>query len=100
MTIVTNIKGVPAHAQPQPRGLSKEQLRKHFLECDADHNELLSRAELKQAFRKLGAMIPAFRTWEGLRCADANNDGCVSRDELEALIDFAYKLQYMSISNK
>ncbi|GMI89711.1 hypothetical protein HRI_002640400 [Hibiscus trionum] len=93
---MTIVKSFPA----QPKALSKEQLRQHFLACDADHNELLTRAELKQAFRKLGAMIPGFRTWEALRCADANNDGCVSREELEALIDFAYKRQYTSMSDK
>ncbi|KAE8665169.1 putative Calcium-binding EF-hand family protein [Hibiscus syriacus] len=85
---------------PPTKPLSKEELWNHFLKCDADGDQLLTKAELKDAFRKLGAMIPGFRTWEGLRCADGNKDGCVSRDELTNLIQFVHNLQYTSISDK
>ena len=77
-----------------PRPFSKQELRKLFLDCDANNDGLLTKEEIKKAFNNLGAVIPGYRAWEGLKRADANKDGSVSPDELEGLIDYADKLQY------
>ncbi|OMO78948.1 Calcium-binding EF-hand [Corchorus capsularis] len=74
--------------------ISKQQLRKLFLDCDSNNDGFLTKDEIKKAFQKLGAVIPGYRAWEGMKRADANRDGCVSMDELEDLIDYANKLQY------
>ncbi|TYH83206.1 hypothetical protein ES332_D02G116500v1 [Gossypium tomentosum] len=83
----------------QPQAWSKQQLRKLFLDCDGDGDGLLTKEEKKKAFRNLGAVIPGYRAWEGLKRADANKDGCVSHEELDALMDYADKLQYTSGTN-
>ncbi|XWS14688.1 hypothetical protein CRYUN_Cryun35bG0030700 [Craigia yunnanensis] len=82
-----------------PRPFSKQQLRKIFLDCDANSDGFLTKEEIKKAFNHLGAVIPGYRAWEGLKRADANKDGCVSPEELDGLIDYADKLQYTPSTN-
>ncbi|EOY14492.1 EF-hand domain - like 10 [Theobroma cacao] len=82
-----------------PQAISKLQLRKLFLDCDANNDGILTKEEIKKAFHNLGALLPRYRAWEGLKHADANKDGCVSPEELDGLIDYAYKLQYTAIAN-
>lgn len=74
--------------------LTKEQLRAIFMESDINKDGVLSKKELKQAFGRLGAFIPAFRAARGLHHADANHDGLVDKDELDDLIKYAYRLGY------
>jgi Ca2+-binding EF-hand superfamily protein len=74
--------------------LTKEQLRAIFMESDINKDGVLSKKELKQAFGRLGALIPAFRAARGLHHADANHDGVVDKDELDDLIKYAYRLGY------
>ncbi|CAK7323735.1 unnamed protein product [Dovyalis caffra] len=74
--------------------LTKEQLKKIFVRHDINHDNHLSRKELKQAFDELGAFFPNFRAARGLSHADANNDGQIDMDELDDLVNYAYKLGY------
>ncbi|KAG6765530.1 hypothetical protein POTOM_029576 [Populus tomentosa] len=74
--------------------LTDEQLRSIFMESDINKDGVLSKKELKQAFGRLGALIPAFRAYCVLHHADANHDGVVDKDELDELIKYAYRLGY------
>ncbi|KAJ9186721.1 hypothetical protein P3X46_002264 [Hevea brasiliensis] len=75
--------------------LSERELKEIFMQFDTDHNNVLSKEELKKAFKYLGAMIPAFRAWRGINCADANGNGQIEFDEeLDILVKYAYKLGY------
>ncbi|XVF64035.1 hypothetical protein PTKIN_Ptkin09bG0134800 [Pterospermum kingtungense] len=71
-----------------------EQIRKIFLACDRDGNQVLSKDEIRHAFEKLGALIPGHRARRGLKHADANNDGCISMEELNELVRYAAGLGY------
>lgn len=55
---------------------------------DVDGDGRLSKNELKEAFRKLGAWFPAFRAARALSHAHANNDGYISDDELDQLVKY------------
>ena len=77
-----------------PINFSEEQIRKIFLDCDTDGNKVLSKEEIKLAFDRLGAYIPAYRAWRALKHADFNNDGCISMEELNDLVGYACKLGY------
>ncbi|CAK7338708.1 unnamed protein product [Dovyalis caffra] len=69
----------------------KEQLKKIFKKYDSNHDNCLSKEELKRAFDELGALFPGFRARRGLYHADANNDGQIDMGELDNLLDYAYK---------
>ncbi|XWS24248.1 hypothetical protein CRYUN_Cryun28dG0084800 [Craigia yunnanensis] len=71
-----------------------DKIRKIFLDCDIDGNKVLSREEIKLAFNRLGAFIPAYRASRGLHHADLNNDGCISMEELDHLVGYAAGLGY------
>ncbi|XP_011016821.1 PREDICTED: calmodulin-like protein 5, partial [Populus euphratica] len=79
--------GPESHVPPTS---TEKQLRAIFMECDINKDGVLSKKELKRAFRRLGALIPAFRAARGLHHADANHDGVVDMDELDDLIKYAY----------
>jgi Ca2+-binding EF-hand superfamily protein len=69
-----NVKGVPGQV------FKEEQLKEIFRQHDANHDGLLSKAELKNAFKSLGALIPSLRTVLGLYHADANGDGSIGEE--------------------
>ncbi|PPE01784.1 hypothetical protein GOBAR_DD01164 [Gossypium barbadense] len=75
---------------------NKKQLRKVFLDCDVDDNSVLTEEEIKNAFDRFGSLFPGFRAWRALKRADKNKDGCISLDELDNLIDYAYKRGYFN----
>ncbi|KAL9402259.1 hypothetical protein Peur_006108 [Populus x canadensis] len=86
----------PKRRVPKPpvSQLTEEQLRAIFMQADINKDGVLSKKELKHAFGRLGALIPAFRAARGLHHADANHDGVVGKDELDSLIKYAYRLGY------
>ncbi|KAK2977563.1 hypothetical protein RJ640_007038 [Escallonia rubra] len=86
IVITTVKKGKIAPAEDQLKGIFK----KH----DKNGDGLLSKEELKEAFKYLGALIPGWRAWCGLRYADANGDGCISEGEMNALVQYAANLGY------
>ncbi|XWS21176.1 hypothetical protein CRYUN_Cryun30bG0032900 [Craigia yunnanensis] len=72
-----------------PINYDAEQIRKIFLDCDIDGDKVLSKDEIKSAFERLGALIPGYRARRALQHADANNDGCISMEELNDLVRYA-----------
>ncbi|XWS21177.1 hypothetical protein CRYUN_Cryun30bG0033000 [Craigia yunnanensis] len=77
---------------------SKQKLRKIFLDCDVDDNGVLTREEIKNAFDRFGALFPGFRAWKALKIVDKNRDGCVSLEELDNLIEYAYQRGYINVN--
>ncbi|OMO74804.1 hypothetical protein COLO4_26490 [Corchorus olitorius] len=88
---------VPKPIEEPSYRASKQQLRKVFLDCDVDDNKVLTKEEVKAAFHRLGALFPGFRAWKALKRADKNRDGFITMDELDTLIDYAHKLEYVNI---
>ncbi|KAL3514507.1 hypothetical protein ACH5RR_027234 [Cinchona calisaya] len=74
--------------------LTAEQLRGIFEQCDKNGDGRLDRAELKEAFKKLGAMIPSWRAARGLHHADLNGDGYIDEEEMTDLVNYALRLGY------
>ncbi|KAG6786519.1 hypothetical protein POTOM_008125 [Populus tomentosa] len=74
--------------------LTKEQLKSLFLKHDSNHDNHLSRKELRQAFDELGAFSARYRAARGLSHADADKDGQIDMVELDDLVNYAYKLGY------
>ncbi|KAL6317762.1 hypothetical protein AAG906_030516 [Vitis piasezkii] len=58
----------------------------------------LNKAELKQAFQHLGALIPGWRAHRALHHADADGDGCISEKEMKDLVEYAAKFGYRARS--
>lgn len=87
----------PKGGDPSPRA-SKQQLRKVFLDCDVDDNNVLTKEEIKNAFDRFGALFPSFRTWKALKRVDKNKDGCVSLEELDSLIEYAHQQGYINVN--
>ncbi|XVF64037.1 hypothetical protein PTKIN_Ptkin09bG0135000 [Pterospermum kingtungense] len=78
--------------------VSRQKLRKVFLECDVDDDCVLTKEEIKKAFDRFGSLFPGFRTWRALKCVDKNKDGCISMEELDDLIDYAYQRGYINVN--
>ncbi|KAE8714399.1 putative Calcium-binding EF-hand family protein [Hibiscus syriacus] len=76
----------------------KQELRKVFMDCDIDDNRILTKEEIKKAFDRFGSFFPGFRAWRALQHVDKNKDGCVSVEELDDLIEYAYKRGYINVS--
>ena len=69
-------------------------LKKIFKNHDTNNDGLLSKQELRNAFKDLGSWFPGFRATGGINHADANKDGFIDENELEALVNYALKLGY------
>ncbi|KDP38363.1 hypothetical protein JCGZ_04288 [Jatropha curcas] len=75
--------------------LDEAQLRKIFIQFDANGDHVLSKEEIKKAFEHLGAVIPGYRANRGISHADANGDGQVNlTDELDDLVKYAVRVGY------
>nr|TKR79473.1 hypothetical protein D5086_0000272020 [Populus alba] len=74
--------------------LTKEQLKSFFLKHDNNHDNHLSRKELRQAFDELGAFSARYRAARGLSHADGDKDGQIDMVELDDLVNYAYKLGF------
>ncbi|XP_057999028.1 calmodulin-like protein 5 [Hevea brasiliensis] len=74
--------------------LTEDQLRGIFMQFDVNHDNVLSRDEIKKAFDYIGAWFPGYRARDGIRHADANGDGVVDLNELDDLVNYACKIGY------
>ncbi|KAK2992380.1 hypothetical protein RJ640_018299 [Escallonia rubra] len=63
-----------------------------FKQNNKNGDGLLSKEELKEAFKNLGALFPGWRASRGLHYADANGDGYISEEELNALVQYAARV--------
>lgn len=61
-------------------------MRRVFMIHDDDRDGRLSRRELTEAFRHLGAWFPSCRASLALRHADTDGDGYISDHELNQLV--------------
>ncbi|KAB2614366.1 calcium-binding protein CML10 [Pyrus ussuriensis x Pyrus communis] len=80
----------------QPAGVpwTREQVLNLFNSFDKDGDGMLSKEEVKAAFRKLGSHWGGFRARRALRHADANRDGLISAEEINDLANYALKCRY------
>ncbi|XP_044511480.1 calmodulin-like protein 2 [Mangifera indica] len=69
----------------------REKLKKEFKKHDVNNDGVLSREELKTAFKDLGAWWPRWRTDRALHHVDANNDGVINPEEFDKLVQYAMK---------
>ncbi|XP_014504209.1 uncharacterized protein LOC106764438 [Vigna radiata var. radiata] len=58
--------------------------------ADRDKNGSYNKDELKQALRDLGAYFPGWRAFRAFGKADANNDGQISGEEIDTLIEYLH----------
>ena len=87
-----NYKDIPSNYSRDP--LTEQQLKEIFEQHDANGDGQLNKAELKEAFRYLGALIPGWRVNRALHHADANGDGFISEKEMKDLVNYAAKFGY------
>ncbi|KAL3514519.1 hypothetical protein ACH5RR_027236 [Cinchona calisaya] len=81
-------------AKPGRLPLIEEQLKGIFKQHDRNGDGRLDKAELKEAFKQLGAMIPGWRAARGLSQADANGDGYITEEEMTSLVHYAIRFGY------
>lgn len=74
--------------------LNVEQLKYIFKHHDKNGDGRLDKAELKEAFKDLGGILPGWRAARGLQHADANGDGFITEDELTCLVKYAIQFGY------
>ena len=74
--------------------MPEDQLRRVFEKFDKNGDHKLSKEELKEAFKDMGAYFPGWKAWRGLQVADANRDGFITEDEMNELVNYAVKSGY------
>ena len=79
--------GAMGGAMPVPAGGAEDALLKHFDAMDANHDGLLSKAEITAYFDQIREQIAA-----KLRAADTNGDQQISREEAQAALPMVYAL--------
>ncbi|PHT32504.1 hypothetical protein CQW23_28841 [Capsicum baccatum] len=73
---------------------SEEELKSIFKKYDKTGDGKLSRQELKMA---ACLWFSGFRSYRALRHADRNNDGYISENEINELVNYALKMGYKAI---
>uniref|UniRef100_A0A7C9AHF5 EF-hand domain-containing protein n=1 Tax=Opuntia streptacantha TaxID=393608 RepID=A0A7C9AHF5_OPUST len=87
------LRWVVKHEKPKP--LSEDQLRKIFMEHDKNGDGHLDKNELKEAFRKIGASVPAYRASRAIHYADIDGDGVINKEhEIDHLVSYAIQFGY------
>jgi len=87
------LRWVMKNETPEP--LSKDQLREIFREHDKNEDGHLDKEELKEAFRKIGAIVPAYRAGRAIYYADIDGDGLIDNEhEIDHLVSYAIQFGY------
>jgi len=74
--------------------LNEAQLREIFKQHDVNGDGHLNKQELKEAFRKLGAIIPSWRADRAIYYTDIDIDGVISEGEIDQLVVYAMDCGY------
>lgn len=87
----TQSKNIPfINKKPVPE-YSEETLKGVLARHDTDGDGVLTRKELKEAFKAAGSSFPGWRAIRALCHADKNRDGVISEKELNNLLHYASK---------
>nr|AZL94079.1 calmodulin-like protein 39 [Carica papaya] len=81
-------------APSPPKRPTEEDIKAALMKFDSNGDHRLSKEELKKAFSNLGALVPGFRSWRGMKLADDDGDGFVDENELPKLIKYVSSLGY------
>ncbi|CAJ2675435.1 unnamed protein product [Trifolium pratense] len=77
-----------------PKRVSIEQvnlerkIRERLDKADINNNGCYTKEELTKALKDLGSYVPGWRANRCLIKADANNDGQISGEEIDTLVDY------------
>ncbi|CAJ1972684.1 unnamed protein product [Sphenostylis stenocarpa] len=71
-----------------PNNLMMQKIMEKLKEADRDKDGCYNKDELKHALRELGAFFPGWRANRALEKFDANNDGQISGQEIDDLIEY------------
>lgn len=61
---------------------------------DKDGDGRLDKEDLKEAFRALGARVPAYRADRAIHYSDLDLDGAINEDEIDHLVSYALHYGY------
>ncbi|GMN35195.1 hypothetical protein TIFTF001_005135 [Ficus carica] len=81
--LFTKKKRVPEYSEDMLKGV--------LARYDIDGDGVLTRKELKEAFKAAGSSFPGWRAIRALCHADKNRDGVISEKELNNLVSYATK---------
>ncbi|XP_066392776.1 probable calcium-binding protein CML17 [Miscanthus floridulus] len=65
------------------------EFKRWLKQFDADGDGRISRRELREAIRRLGACFASVKAWCAVRRADRDRNGFVDDCEMESLVEFA-----------
>ena len=74
--------------------LTDKQIKEVFREHDKNGDGKLSKAELAESFKKLGALFPGWRAKRAMSHADSDSNGVITPDEFEQLVNYVQSLGY------
>uniref|UniRef100_A0A7N0V7U7 EF-hand domain-containing protein n=1 Tax=Kalanchoe fedtschenkoi TaxID=63787 RepID=A0A7N0V7U7_KALFE len=89
------LSNMPFKAKTNPTEQpDEEMLKRLIMEHDRNGDHVLSKHELKEAFKELGSRFPSLRTHMAMRFADKDKSGYVDDGELNGLVAYIMKLGY------
>lgn len=74
--------------------LNEVQLRAIFKKHDVNGDGHLNKQELKEAFWKLGAIMPSWRADRAIYYTDIDIDGVICEEEIDELVAYAVECGY------
>ncbi|KVH99383.1 Calcium-binding EF-hand [Cynara cardunculus var. scolymus] len=63
----------------------------YLAQYDTNHDNCISRDELRQAIRKNGGRFASWKGSRGVKSADTNGNGLIDKHEMPKLVAFAEK---------
>ena len=61
---------------------------------DKNGDGQLSKAELAESFKELGALFPGWRAQRAMSRADSDSNGVITPDEFEQLVNYVHSLGF------
>ncbi|KAF3446668.1 hypothetical protein FNV43_RR11848 [Rhamnella rubrinervis] len=84
----------PQSILPPQAFLSEGLMKEIFKRYDKNGDGKLNKKELAEAFKNMGAFIPAWRAHCAMAHADSDSNGVITPDEFQHVIIYANKLGY------